>query len=290
MNIEKDITDLSDAFPLKVYNSIVRPNLKEHIKYYHWHDFLEITCVKSGKGRYLVNGKVYEMQSRDIILFNNAELHVWEAYEETGMMVTVIIFSPVLLWNGEKHLFDYEYLKPFLEMNTNFNNKLPMEHPYTSKIYELLMQIEEEFINKPQGYPLMIKVKLLEIMTYLIRHFQDSNKQSDVIKEKGANLQRLQKVLTYINDNYTNTITLQTLSEIACMNPNYFSSFFNSTMGFSFTQYISSLRVNRAELLIKNTQEALTNIAFDCGFNSLSNFNRVFKLQKGISPSELRKK
>lgn len=290
MIIEKDNTALQESFPFMVYDSKVEPEGKRNYeKVYHWHDFLEITYVKKGMGRYFVSGNIYEMKPKDIIIFNNSELHAWEAYEGQAMEVMVVIFSPALLWSGEKYLSNYDYIKPFYNMNTNFDNRLDLNNEYTNNIYEFLLTIEEEYKNKPEGYRLMIKAKLLETMTYLVRYFQDNKKTVEVIKEKEKSLKRLEKVLNFINTNYTNQITLQDLSKLAGMNPNYFSTFFNSTMGFSFTQYISTLRINRAEFLVNSSELPFIEIAFECGFNSLSNFNRVFKLERGIAPSELRR-
>lgn len=289
MIIKKDNIKLSTSFPFNIYTNTIYPKFDDDIEdYYHWHDCLEISYILDGSGYFLVNGTKYEMKSGDIIIFNNIEPHSWSAYKNTTMKVNSIVFSPNIIWNSDFNTFDYQYLKPFLERTTNFNNKLPKDNPFTSNIYNLLLMVVEEFKNKPLGYELMIKAKLLETLTYLIRNFQDDTKTFQKLKVKENSLERLNDVVLYLKNNYSEEITLDSAAKVACMNPNYFSGFFKETMGISFVDYLTRIRVKHSEILIKNTNLKFCDIALSCGFTSISNFNRTFKKVNGIIPSEFR--
>jgi len=272
MYFKKTIIELDSDFPLRLMDATIAPSEGE--MFYHWHDCVEISYVRSGRGRYLVEGREYTMEPGDVIVFNNLEPHGWEAFPPEPMIQPVLVFDPSLIWAGEVNLFDYQYIKPFTQRGTNFSNKLPGKHPGTVKIINLLVQIEEEYKNKETGYKLMIKAKLLNIITILIRYFQDSNKSLDNIHVKQEHLIRLESVLHYIKNNYQNDIRLNEVANIAFMNSNYFSAFFKKTIGLSFKEYIIKLRLNHAsELLCSNM--SVIEAATESGFNSISNFYKA---------------
>lgn len=275
MNITKQDIILNPNFPLEVMDVIIDPFMEEPS--YHWHDCLEISYVKKGRGRYLVDGREYIMEPGDVIIFNNIEPHTWKAFPPEPMVQPVLVFNPSLIWSGEANLFDYQYLRPFLERSTNFSNKLPGNNVATKEIFMLLLQIDEEYKNKPIGYKLMIKAKLLQIITTLIRYFQDDKKTSEDISVKQEQLARLQTVLDFINNNFTQDIRLTDAASIAYMNCNYFSTFFKKTMGLSFKEYIIKLRVTHASKLLKVGNKSTTEVACESGFNSISNFYKAYK-------------
>lgn len=288
MIIKKDHLSVPFEFPFNIHTSTISPSKDDEEPVYHWHDCLEISYVLTGQGYYLVNGLKYDMGPQDIILFNNIEPHYWTSPPGSQMQVCSIIFDLHMIWHSEMNPFDIEYLQPFLKRNTNFTNKLPSRSTYTSKIYEILLHISQEFSDKPKGYTLMIKAKLLELMTYLIRYFQDDNKTSELVDQKKAKLLRLNEALTYIKQNYAMPLSLNEVSSVACMNPTYFSSFFKNTVGLSFIDHLTLIRISHAEDLLKNTNSKFVDIALQCGFGSVSSFNRSFKKIKGVIPSEFK--
>ena len=84
-------------------------------------------------------------------------------------------------------------------------------------------------------------------------------------------------------------ITLERLANTAMLNKNYLCSCFKETMGLPITQYLEHLRIQRACLLLASTEQSVTEIAYQCGFNSLSYFNRIFRKIQKTTPSSFRK-
>ena len=289
MNITKVHVDLPEDFELQVFESILEPDADPGYLNYHWHDSLEITYVKSGRIRYFVNDHIYEMNPGDVIIFNNIEPHAWQVLGDEPTIQPVLHFNPVIIWSGEMNSFDYQYMKPFLERSTNFSNKLPHEHPVTKEIFRLLLDIEKENRDKQIGYKLMIKTRLLGIMTFLIRHFQDAGKLQEYPQDKKQKLERLQTVLTFIKQNFCDRIYLKDAAAEAFMNPNYFSGFFKETMGITFVDYILKLRMEKAVEMIQQSDYSIVKIAIDCGFDNMSHFYRTYKKLYDGSPAALRK-
>ncbi len=98
---------------------------------------------------------------------------------------------------------------------------------------------------------------------------------------------RIKKVCQYIEDRYIEQITLSQIAEIACYSPEAFCRYFKKHMGITFVSYLTQVRIDVACLLLANNVEekSISEIAYACGFTSVSSFNRMFKRHLGISPT-----
>lgn len=255
---------------------------------FHWHNYLEISYVKQGKGRYYIENKTYDIEEGDIIVINNIEPHYMEVLPPHNMLQPVVMFDPKLVWSDESQMFDFQYLKPFFDRSSNFSNKIDSKSDIGKEIFRLLAEIEDEYTNEPVGYKLMIKAKLLHIITYLIRHFQDSSKHLEDISQKSGKLKKLEAVFEYIEMNYPSKIALEELSARAFMSPNYFSTFFKGTTGLTPVEYINKIRVSKAIGFLKSTNKSVFEVSLECGFTNLANFNKTFKKITGRTPSKVR--
>jgi len=92
----------------------------------------------------------------------------------------------------------------------------------------------------------------------------------------------------YINLHYTEEIRLSQLAELTDMTPVSFSRFFKLRTGKSLSDYIIDIRLGHATRQLVDSTKTVAEICYECGFNNLSNFNRIFKKKKGCSPKEFR--
>ncbi|MCU0460449.1 MAG: AraC family transcriptional regulator [Bacteroidales bacterium] len=99
---------------------------------------------------------------------------------------------------------------------------------------------------------------------------------------------RMAEVYTYIKENYFKPVTLEKISKIAHMSPFAFSRFFKKNCGAGFVEYLNRVRTNKACYLLRETDYQVHNIAVECGFGSISNFNKQFRKTEGISPRDYR--
>ena len=95
--------------------------------------------------------------------------------------------------------------------------------------------------------------------------------------------------MIYINKNYMEDITLEKMCETVNMSYSYFSRMFKSITGTTFKEYLNTIRIDRAENLLVNTNKTATEICIKCGFNNPAYFSKVYKEIKGISPLSARK-
>ena len=95
-------------------------------------------------------------------------------------------------------------------------------------------------------------------------------------------------VYTYIRENYFKAIPLEKAAKIAKMSPFAFSRYFKKNCGAGFIEYLNRVRTNKACYLLRETEYAVHDIARECGFASISNFNKQFRKTEGISPRDFR--
>ena len=99
---------------------------------------------------------------------------------------------------------------------------------------------------------------------------------------------RVEKVMEYLNKYFERTITLAEAAKIASMSETAFSRFFKNRTGSTFVDTLNDIRLGNASRMLIETTHSVTEIAFKCGFNNISNFNRIFKKRKNCTPKEFR--
>lgn len=104
----------------------------------------------------------------------------------------------------------------------------------------------------------------------------------------GENSRRILAVKAFIDDHYDSEIKLKDLADVACMSEAAMSRFFKLHTGRTISDYIIDIRLGNAARLLVDTNRSVADISYQCGYNNLSNFNRLFKRKKGCSPKEFR--
>jgi AraC-like DNA-binding protein len=99
---------------------------------------------------------------------------------------------------------------------------------------------------------------------------------------------RMSDVYTYIRENYFKSIPLEKIAKVAKMSPFAFSRYFKKNSGAGFIEYLNRVRTNKACYLLRETEYPVHDIAMECGFSSISNFNKQFRKTEGISPRDFR--
>jgi len=99
---------------------------------------------------------------------------------------------------------------------------------------------------------------------------------------------RIEKIMEYINHNFGKSISLSEAARIASMTDISFSRFFKLRTGRTFIDTVNDIRLGQASRMLIDTTHSVTEVCYKCGFNNISNFNRIFKKKKGCTPKEFR--
>ena len=280
MQIRYDKARFTDDFPVSISADMLYE--KDDMQCMHFHDCFEVSLITDGKAYYEFADKKLLLGKGDCIVINNVEIH--RALSAGGKWSQLcLVFHPSLISAGSG--FDYAYISDFFEKGKDFENLVSASSDISLEIRKLMRDIYEEYTEKNSGYMLMIKAKLLCLLTLLTR--RNSNKK---ICQRKLNMRRLSPALDYIEENYMSSVSLAKAAKKCFITPQYFSIMFSQTLGLSFIQYVTQLRIDKSKELLANTDNSVLDIALNCGYNNLSNFISLFKRQCACTPSNYRKR
>ncbi len=251
----------------------------------HNHKEYELNFVENGAGvRRIVGDSVEEIGDYDLVLLCGDNLeHVWEQgnCQSKQIREITIQFSPDLFSNnfiGKKQFTSIRKMLDRAQKGLAFPLRAVM------KVYS---NIDSLLKGEPGFYQF---VKFLTIL-YELSICDDArtlSSSSFARSKMTSDSRRVQKVEEYINEHYTEEIRLAQLAELTDMTPVSFSRFFKLRTGKSLSDYIIDIRLGNATRQLVDSTKTVAEICYECGFNNLSNFNRIFKKKKGCSPKEFR--
>lgn len=280
--IPKEKVKLAQNYPLIVAETIGVTSLYQRL---HWHDVLEINLIKSGTGHYMINGQSYEFQQGDIFLINSNDLHC--AVESSDLVMLVITFDPTWFIHGLR--IDPELLSSFRERGRYFTNRLDRDHPQMNVLRELLMELHQEHRLEQRSYAIMVHSIMLRFLAIVNRDFRCDGicPHDNGISEQ--QLEKMRQVIMVMEQQYAHPWTLKELASIVYLSPSRFSEIFKRSVGMPPLVYLIQIRLERAVALLENGNMKITDIALECGFRTLTNFNRLFKKHVGVTPKASRK-
>ena len=147
-------------------------------------------------------------------------------------------------------------------------------------IVSLYQDLNSVWLQRKCGYILKSKAILMLILHNYFNLLVFKNSPTFIDS-------RINNAIHYITKHYAEDITIHTLAEISKLNPTYFGILFKQSMGVTFRQYITSVRLNYAESLLKSGEHNVTDVTALCGFSDVCYFCRVYKKSRGISPSNV---
>ncbi|MNB84145.1 HTH-type transcriptional activator RhaR [compost metagenome] len=250
----------------------------------HAHDALEINMIKSGTGYYMINGERYDFREGDILLINSNDLHC--AYETGNLIMQVITFDAS--WFLGIVRCDPDILAPFKEMGLHFSNLLDRGNEHIGILRALLLDMQVEHEAEHQSYTSIVYAQLLQFFVYINRYFRMDDLQPSKSTVTTTQLEKVWHVTRVMEEQPAYPWTLEELSSLVYLSPSRFSDIFRRTAGMSPLLYLIQLRLENAYTLLQTTDRKILDIAMECGFRTLSNFNRLFKRHIGMEPRNVR--
>lgn len=250
----------------------------------HQHKEFELNFIENGAGlTRIVGDSVEETGDLELVLIGSENLeHVWEGGVDTNDIREVTIqFSSSLL--GEELLSKNQFA-PIKTMLANAKHGLSFSRTTILKVYTLL----DELISEKEKFYQFLK--FLQIL-YVLSTSDDArvlSSSSFAKVEKGGESRRVLKVKEYISAHYSEIIKLSDVASLVGMSQSAFSRFFKLRTGRTFSEYIIEIRLGVAARMLVDSNKNVSEICYECGFNNLSNFNRIFKSRRGYSPREFR--
>lgn len=259
----------------------------------HYHDFYELNIITAGSGTHIIGQNSFTAQTGDVFVIPPQILHSYEEAPKQELKILHILLSKKFMLEYEnvlKNINGYSLLfniEPELRKNNNIKLFASIENAefiyYLHEINKLLDYCSD--ISNPLNETNK-NVKVLNLICDLASTLISSRSITPL--ESVPNLADLLHVLSYIENNFAENITLNELCKIANMSRSTLLKQFSKLCKRSPTDYLQTIRVENACKMLEHSDSSIAQIAQDCGFYDSSHFSKIFFRMKNILPKDYR--
>lgn len=250
----------------------------------HWHNDLEINLIREGEAVFQVYQKSYRVRTGEGFLLNRNVPHSCSSPGNEHVRYSTILVRPDFLYGDFGSDVERKCFQPFLQ-----NSAIPCIYltgfdENGKEILQKLNQVEEAFDRKRFCYELKIKGLLCEAFAMILYgHRQELTK---FVPANLQELERLEKMLNYLNMHFTEVISLQDLADQVHLSREVCCRLFKKMTGKTTTGYLEEYRVNKSFSLVQSGQYSMTQITEMVGFSNPSRFASAFRKRFGCNPGE----
>lgn len=250
---------------------------------WHYHDAYELHYIAASSGKLFIGDYIGSFEPGNLVLTGPRLPHNWISTDvpEGGIETRdfAVQFDHPPLENAAKFIPELREVMPLLD-----------RAKYGIEFFGMSAQAERYFLRMRDSSGLARFTVFLEFIGALseCKDYRLLSSASIQSFDDEDLLAKIDEVVNYITDNYSKEISADTLATQLGMSPSKFSRFFKRATGNSFTDFVNRIRINKACQLLMNTDEYVTNICYDVGFNNVANFNRRFLEVKGVTPKQFR--
>ena len=251
----------------------------------HIHPECELNFIENAKGaQRIVGDSIEEIDEEELVLVTNPHLeHAWKDYRNVSKNIheITIQFHPDLL--TDTFLNKNQMIR---QLFRHAERGVAFSRESIAKVRPLLKTLTCE---NDSFYSL---IKLLIILHELsidkgMRELSTGQFAANVMHQHSSD-ESLGRVMDYLSRHYSEVIRLSEVAEMVNMSESSFCRFFKQHTSKSFIDFLTDIRLGAASRALIDSSLSIAEIGYDCGFNNLSNFNRIFKKKKGVTPSEFR--
>lgn len=250
----------------------------------HWHNDLEINLIREGEAVFQVYQKSYRVRTGEGFLLNRNVPHSCSSPGNEHVRYSTILVRPDFLYGDFGSDVERKCFQPFLQ-----NSAIPCIYltgfdENGKEILQKLNQVEEAFDRKRFCYELKIKGLLCEAFAMILYgHRQELTK---FVPANLQELERLEKMLNYLNMHFTEVISLQDMADQVHLSREVCCRLFKKMTGKTITGYLEEYRVNKSFSLVQSGQYSMTQITEMVGFSNPSRFASAFRKRFGCNPGE----
>lgn len=278
-NIMREITPLTNADCFTIFT-----RTKSEFDFpLHSHEELELNFIMNAKGaKRIIGDHISEIDELELVLVGSNLPHVWQTHKCKSKEIKEITIQ------FHKDLFDEKFLR---RNQMSFIRKM-LERSAKGILFskETIQQIMPRLtiLSQKQGFDSVMELLSILHDLSVSRNMHTLSDNTFSNAELSYNSRRIERVMEYMNQNFQKNITLNEAAKLTNMTPVSFSRFFKMRTGITFMDSLLELRLGQSSRLLIDTTQSVSEVAYNCGFNNISNFNRLFKKKKGCTPKAFR--
>ncbi|HEY0667874.1 MAG TPA: AraC family transcriptional regulator [Sphingobacteriaceae bacterium] len=264
-------------------NVVFQKNKKQFDYPWHYHQEYELIYIPAGQGLRYVGNSVENFFSDDLVLVGSNLPHCW--IDETDQQkqsanAIVVYLKEEFLDKTWMQSCEFKAIRDLLELSNKGIKFSPA----------VALRIKEKCLELPKLPPLQKLIVLIEILQEL-----SQSSEYSLLCEQGfstelnqSHNERINIVYNYIDNHYQEKISLADIAAQVFMSPEYFSRFFSKIMKKSFFEFLNEYKISKACKLLIDTDKPISEICYECGFESIPFFYRQFKKFKNCQPKQYR--
>lgn len=279
-NILREITPLTQADCFTIFT-----RTKSAFDFpLHYHEDIELNFVLNAAGaKRVIGDHIEEIGDYELVLIGPNLQHAWfgDNFKDNQITEITIQFHKNFLDDAMLIRNQLRYIRIMLEKSTR---GILFSSQTTRQLAPRIMEL-----GKKQGFDSVLELlSILHDLSVSRNYRLLSDMTFNNVEKQSYNSRRIEKVMTYSRLNFHKQISLSEVAKITSMTESAFSRFFKLRTGMTFIDSLIEIRLGHASRKLIETTESISEIAYNCGFNNISNFNRIFKKKKGCTPKELR--
>lgn len=252
------------------------------------HDYFELLYGYSGETTFQVQGRSITIKKGDLFIMGSTLFHRPVQSGFPKMKAVVVYFSPELIHSKRINEEAAEYLMPFLVQDSLFPHLVPAETGVPSQVLRWIKQIHKELPATSIEARLSVKTYLEMILLMLVKHYRAYRGSKEVFARKERDIKRLRPLFEFMNQHYTERISLEQANSIVGMSKSHFIRFFRGVTGQPFVGYLNHFRVAKAQELLSSTDKSIAEVSQEVGFCDQSYFGILFRRFVHMSPLQYR--
>ena len=252
---------------------------------WHWHPEIEITYVRKGTMCYKVNNLVYHLKEGDIVFNNSGALHSGTMENQEDCTYIPVTFDSRLIYGFFQSTINSKYVDPVIQDSLLPAICIDQSESWHKPFREYLLRIIALDEKKPDFYELDITICLQSMWRLLLEHITYEPQAS---RENSLEYDRIKKILSYIEDNYQNKITLNDIAGHIHLCESECTRLFKRHMNTTLFAFLQEYRIERS-LEFLQADQPVSAVADKAGFSDPNYYSKVFAKIKGCSPREYRK-
>ena len=251
---------------------------------WHWHPEIEITYVQKGTMCYKVNHMVYHLKEGDIVFNNSGALHSGTMENQKDCAYIPVTFDSRLIYGFFQSTDNSKYVDPVIQDSMLPAICIDQSEPWHKPFREYLLRIIDLDEKKPDFYELDITICLQSMWRLLLEHITYEPQAS---RENSLEYDRIKKILSYIEENYQNKITLNDIAGHIHLCESECTRLFKRHMNTTLFAFLQEYRIERSLEFLQDDQP-VSAVADKAGFSDPNYYSKVFAKIKGCSPREYR--
>lgn len=249
----------------------------------HTHEEIELNFIMNAKGaRRVIGDHIAEIDELEMVLVGSNLPHVWQTHKCNSEEIKEITIQ------FHKDLFDDKFLRrnqmSFIRSMLERSAKGILFSTNTIRLIMPRLMV----LSQKQGFDSVLELLSILHDLSLSRNMQILSDATFSNAQLSYKSRRIEIAFEYMNKNFQKSISLAEVSKLVNMTEVSFSRFFKTRTGITFMDSLLELRLGQASRMLIDTTQSVAEIAYHCGFNNISNFNRLFKKKKGCTPKEFR--